>query len=811
MANSTYVRLHAGDLHPRVIEVDTRQPAIFVDVEVPLLVNWEDAVADRLRVLSEHALSEARYILVRAPEQASLEALDHIATEVTARTGREARVGQVEFAVGVPPEVLWGTAGAPPDTAARILGECRSLELAALLQNGDAHWRPRTYHFELPSGEHRADFIRVGDAFRHPRDAEALATWLYPLLETGRSVLLDTSSLMPLAVALRAAAREAGVSLGPLAVRDDYPGALLRDEELIELTVGANGAIAVLSVSSTGQTARNLGAALQRRGLKWWLETLVERSPATDPVYRELAPRPRQGLAGPWINVPEPEPPDHDDEVDACGWCARSSRAPYVRIDPSSFANTMLPEPAVKAMPDAPHADRTLDVLLEMYDRVEGIGIDCRPSSRTRMRRGNARVGIRFYPDRLLEDDRFLQAVAQQLSAPTSNWRDGRQRLDSLQHLDSMVFLQTDYDQSPDRFDALLTLVEQMFGDPHASTVRVGLADNPTKTQSQAEARALRDSKRIVIVTLGTVTGGTLQELLVRVHSLRGQNVKLPYEVAGLTIHARPPSFREWRSTLSSFYERLVACWITYLPATDHPFRNELRLLGRSIDDDRLSSDAQAWVEERLSQVIRNDQPDWSARLGRWDPDGGRMNPAAALICSDSGRRSPDLPRLLPNSRFGDRMSMIGTLAGIGVTLHRARLDNEELGGPPGLRFDLTRIPVVYFETPIIASVLRWLRPAEAFWEYTGRTAEDVVRDMWERAAHETPGSRITLLGELLIGAASGVVPAHTESLLRELAEDLRSSCSAAVFAPIEAGLALIDEAWPSVATDARDEAAGAS
>ena len=144
----------------------------------------------------------------------------------------------------------------PIESAPDLLATARAVELAALIKSGNAHWRPATFHYEAPSGEHRSDFIRVGDAIRSPRDATVIATWLYPYVATGRAIIVDSSTMLPIVLALQAAVAPLGVKIGPVAVRDAYPHSLLLDEELVELTVGANGALALLSVSSTGHTAR---------------------------------------------------------------------------------------------------------------------------------------------------------------------------------------------------------------------------------------------------------------------------------------------------------------------------------------------------------------------------------------------------------------------------------------------------------------------------------------------------------------------------------------------------------------------------
>jgi hypothetical protein len=682
-----------------------------------------------------------------------------------------------------------------------MLAAARAVETASLLSAGKAHWTPRTFHFELPSGQHRSDFIRVGDAFRHPRDAEALATWLYPYADVGRALVLDSSTMLPLAMALRSAATLDGWELGPVVVRDDYPHSRLRDVELIDLTVGANGVLGLVSVSSTGTTVEALASTLDRNDWDWWIEVLVDRTTRAATALRPVAhDEPQQGVARPWLHIPEPPRLDDEPERDPgrCNMCDGLRRAPYVRIDPSSFSNTLLPEPSVIAMPDPPSEARRIDLLLEMYDRQHGIGIDCDPAQRTSLRRSPGRWGVRFYPHRLLGDDRFLQSVANQLGTPTVDPMDGRSDIERLRGFDTIVYLVDDRVEAPQGFDDLCLLLERLLGSARREAKRVGIPSKPTKTSDRDLVRALRASSHILLLTIGSVTGGTLQELMVRVAAARAGNPSLPYVVSGFIIHARPPSFREWSALRSSMYRRLVAAWLTYFPS-DHPLADEKRLYRQTAGFDRLSPAGRQYVEGRERWVLQSPHSDWDARRATWDETSGAPNPEAVLCCSLPSTASADLPHLLPNSRFGQGMSMAGTLAGVGAVLQRTRLEQEATGGPPGLRFDLSRVPVVYFETPIVAAVLRWIRPSEAFWEYSGRSTEDVILEMWHRASFEVAGSQTTLLAELLVAAASGKVPRHAEAVLRDLAADLRSRVSLEEFAPVEVGLQMIETAWPTV------------
>ena len=793
----SYVRVEPYRSSPHTETVDVAGGLLFVDVASEHASGWEGEVADQLRFVDESALGQRTHVLVRSPDPFDDQIQDRIqiiSDLIERRTGSTPPIGVVNFLPGEPsPQLHWS---APVESAPSLLATARAVELGALLKSGNAHWKPATFHYAAPSGEHRRDFIRVGDAIRSPRDATVLATWLYPYVATGRAIILDSSTLLPVVLALQAAAAPLGVKVGPVAVRDAYPHSLLQDEELVELTVGANGALAVLSVSSTGQTANALAQCLQARigsggsGAGWRLETLVHRTRPRASRWRDDADE--QGE--PWLYIPSSESFTGDDD---CELCRSPDRAPYVRIDAATFANTSLPEPPIVVMPQPPANAHQIANLLEMYDDTDGIGIDCDPSERTRMRRTDRRWGVCFYPHHLLSHSQLIEALDEQLSLDRGDDNDGRVDLDKLTGVDAIVALDEDIDN--DGFDRFVEWGIRHFSDAgHAageSIPVVRLASDRADHDDAAVAERLHNAAHILVMAVGTVTGGTVQELLIRIHRALSDRPRGSYIVSGLVLHARPPSFEEWKSVRGSFSQRLVAMWMTYLPSRDHPLAEEQRLSRQTLNDDRLPPSAREYAQARRQWVLFSPQSNWPARRAIWDSESGAPNPAAVLMCDRPHRASDQLPRLLPNSLFGHRMSMVGTLVGVGAALHRRRLDQGTQGGPPGLRFDLSRIPTVYFEVPIICAVLRWIRPFEASWERTGRTVHDVLLEIWHRAHFEQPGSQATLLAELALAAAAGKIPRHAKTTIAQFFDYIEGD-EVADTAPIDTARQLLEAAW---------------
>lgn len=139
---------------------------------------------------------------------------------------------------------------------------------------------------------------------------------------------------------------------------------------------------------------------------------------------------------------------------------------------------------------------------------------------------------------------------------------------------------------------------------------------------------------------------------------------------------------------------------------------------------------------------------------------------------------------------------MVGTLVGVGAALHRRRLEREAQGGPPGLRFDLSRIPPVYFEVPILSAVLRWIRPHEAFWEYRGLPVQDVLRDLWAKTDFEEPGSRETLLAELALAAAAHKIPRRAKDTIESFFKQVVEEGGVSDAAPLDVAKHFLEAAW---------------
>ena len=159
----------------------------------------------------------------------------------------------------------------------------------------------------------------------------------------------------------------------------------------------------------------------------------------------------------------------------------------------------------------------------------------------------------------------------------SDNTNDGRSDLEKLAGIDAIVAL----DEDTAGFDRLAEWAGGRFAERPAQMVTI--PSKPGEDERERIARELRGKKHILVLTVGTVTGGTLREILIRIHRALSGQPPNSYVVSGLVVHARPPSFREWQSTRSSYSQHLVAMWMTYLPARDHPLAVEQRLFRQTL------------------------------------------------------------------------------------------------------------------------------------------------------------------------------------------------------------------------------------
>lgn len=756
---------------------------VFVDLDLPSrgvgeVPGTAEVLAKRVVEAPPGFFLNARQVLVRwplteglVPPSAELRSqASALSTLITARSARTVDVGLTVFPFNDEPTVKWSTE-APFDEAC-LLARARAVELSQMLAWGRAIWAPLTYHYQLPSGEHSGLFVRVADSFRSARDAAVAATWLHRHLAPGLGIAIDSSTILPVVLALQNSALAGGFGEVSVVSLGDYPATRFEVDRAVDVLGASERILGLLSVTSTGQTGHHIADAIERVGRDSAVETLVNRA-GPSPV--DIGRANGGAVLGPWVGlgVIRESFANRDD----CELCGDPARARVVYIDPRSFEPMVLPRPDL-LMPAISEAQEAKDIW-EFYDEVDGVGIHAQPHPTTLDFRGNReRLAIRCYPSWLLEIGRydepaqyrgFLDRVrARSGEVAARLLRDQRTlpREERFASSECDLVVTTVDDAGTDGFGAFLGAIAAGFGCPSlAESVVTAVGETPRELSDDAKAKVVA-ARHVLVITLGALTGTTMQQLLVAVHDAVAESGGDGPQLAGLVMHARPEDSREWEVLRNAYSGRLNALWLTYLSLVS-PFDDELEVLNTaSLGNTDLGTE---YLQRRLE--LFGTEPDWSVRVA--STEGRTVDPWAVFwgmpLIDDAGRwRGRDAPRLRPGSRFGQRVRTTTTFAAVGSAVQHARLRARPKGAPSWQQFELPAVLRSYFDPPIVAAILRWLHPHEAWW---GDRDEDAANVIAEALARSTSTDLKLLLPELLLAAAQGKVPRSGVELLRSEAE----------------------------------------
>ena len=782
--DDSYLRLFAGR-PASVSEPPTRDRALtFVDIDSGL-TDVDELIAAFQQI--PHRLGATAYLLLRwptvtatdpdSPEDAGHDKvvqtwLQRLHEDAAALGIGQRYTGIVRFRVGGDPVVTWADAQAPTGlvTDRELLSRAAAVEIATLLEWGGAIGRPDTYHYELPSGRHAAAFVRVANAIRSPRDALALSSWLAAALRDGSGLLLDSGTLTPLVVQLQAFQTARGWGTGPVEVLDSYPRTRI-DAARAARTMrrSPTSVLGLLSVSSSGAVRDLMAEALRDAlpsGVDWSMTVMVDR---THPSDRELS-------VGVLSDVSTLLGID-DSRLDGlnaanCQLCRSHTVAPLVRIDPRSFDPHVLPDPEL-LMPSTKDG-RANARLWDACDTTGSIGVAATPhSSASRSRPKGQLLGVRVHFEDLLGHEAFLLALDDRLgdllSQDQASLRGDSFELKELRTCDVVVV--TPEDRAMPGFDLTWTALRRKLKIPASAQV-VELSPGAPATELSAYERAL-------ILTLGTVTGWTMRQQLTAIQDAwSGHHDR---DIFGLILHARPSTEREWQNLFNSYGRHLRAVWRTFLPwrsplAEEHLVLEELRATRI-----KLSAEGRAFLDERR----RYCQPrvgDWRQRVREPGAENVR-----SLLWGMAPRGGPTEVR--NQSIYGFQISPMTAFAAIGAAMHTRRTERQQNAA----RWRVFEMPAVtrsYYDAILVACVLRWLEPAEAWWG-RGNQPEQTITELVGRTTD--PSELRLLLPELLLAASQGKTPHGAAQVIVDLARGQSTRWSRLDHAPIEVGLALVE------------------
>lgn len=722
--------------------------------------------------------------LMDVPDDEVLKHTEGLSSHFSKLSGRKIPAGIIRFPLGASPRVVWSSENTFDDEAEmQLLARARAAELGFLLRDGRGIWQPKAYHYKMPSGEHSNTFIRLANAIQRPRDAVALATWLHVHCAERLRVVMDSSTVTPLVLALQLAVEgtEGEFGIGRVVSISDYPDSAFEVEHAVSAVAGEDRILGLLSVTSTGRSSFLLADALRHAGTDYVLEVLVSRAGHTA-VALPLGERGGEGdgeveragsVRAPWLGLSD-DSARYRSEAE-CRLCANPATARLVYIDPKNFETLALTKPD----PMTPSISAALDArpLWECYDAVDGIGVNCRPHGSTATARGNRKLlGVRCLPNRVIDPAnypadgrpthaRFLELVEERAGLANARFAEGNASAGGGPYCpgEAQLVVVTSEDREADGFDEFLAALAKGCGrdDPWPDDDILPIP-YPLQSIQQEFRPRFEGASNILVVTLGAVTGSTMQRLLVAVHDViaSGPDGRSEPDVAGIVMHARPEEQREWK-VLTNAFTHLEALWITHLPLWS-PFDSEHEVLA-------VTRTHHPFIESRKRYLSLD--PEWSSRI-----TDAPLDPYATFwgmpleLGSDGKSRGKEAPRLRPGSRFGHKLRTTTTFAAVGAAMQHARLHYQPRGAPLWQQFEMPAILRSYFDPPIVASILRWLEPHEAWWGEREEDAEYALAEAWARA---TDADKKLLLPEFLLAAAEGKVAKRGVGWLKVTATDV--------------------------------------
>lgn len=790
--DDAYLRLHTTSV--RLASNIPAHPGslVFIDIEPPSADSSKDDIVGVMKKVSNAPpgfFLHASIVLIRWPTifgiDGTLEAVaeqfgdgsdgsdDDLVEQaksvkglISSQPSRRLRVGIVVFPMGEEPRIVWADELGGVHSDRELLARARTAEVSALLERGKGVWQPSGYHYCLPSGEHSSTFVRLADAFRSPRDPVALATWLHQEIREGLGIVSDTPTLLPLISAIELVAVRCGLSSPHSVMLSDYSSNHFEIEHALGRVEGSERILGVVSVSSTGTTAHRIADALREKQYPFALETLISRRvPPADELDG-----PDAEIRRPWYGIPD------NGEVfanaDVCLLCREKEPAPVVSIDPNGFQPMVLPLPDL--MTPAVRKAEKCQELWQYYDRTREVGINAQPHPTTsEFRSGRKSLAVRCYPHWLLDKSRYediqgesmtgegmyedflekVQARVRSISAgifkgESPNDPEGEFRPAAI---DVVVVTKEDHD-SPGFTEFLEAVCEGFDVDTFPSVVAV---DRP-HTELGGHIDQLRNKSNVLVLSLGSITGTTMQQLLLAIHTVLPELGSDPSpQIAGLVMHARMEDDREW-AVLQNAYTRLHAIWSTPLPLSS-PFDAEAQLTNLFAVEASATCEFEFYQGRRA--FLNALDGDWESRI---EEGGAEVDPWAVFwgmqLNSTGGGswRGKDYPRLRPGSLYGHRLRASSTFAAVGSAVQIARLDKGSAPSPVRLQFEMPAILRSYFDAPIIASILRWVEPHETWW---GNRYSDASNVLAEALARADPNDKKLLLSEFLLASAQGKVP----------------------------------------------------
>ncbi|WP_178357738.1 hypothetical protein [Mycolicibacterium hippocampi] len=175
----------------------------------------------------------------------------------------------------------------------------------------------------------------------------------------------------------------------------------------------------------------------------------------------------------------------------------------------------------------------------------------------------------------------------------------------------------------------------------------------------------------------------------------------------------------------------------------------------------------------------------WDERVAAFNSNDGSPDPYS-ILWGMSPRGGAGNVRT--QSNFGYEVDAVTAYAAMGAAMQSARLKTDREDPRLGV-FEFPAIAWSYYDGVVLACILRWCGPQEAWWGRSGRQAANVMSELIARTADAS--DQQVLFPELLLAASQGKIPWQAVEVLVSEAATAAAQWPESRRGPVELGTAL--------------------
>lgn len=698
-----------------------------------------------------HAVLDCDVLLLRGPCVRRLasfgETLPELQDRLRERTGRGQLVASVERGDDGVLQSIAADDMLDGDRASALVmvRECRRVEVyGSLLLSGAVH-RTEGAHYQLPSGTHANEFIRVADMLDSTTAVSRLADWLAPDITAHTILLTDTATILSLLFKVsQRSSRLASPppsalwhrrNCCPILTLPNYP--TVQDfrrlcDEVRVLSAGdpLASVLVVISVVSSGDLLENLHAIARREleGIDLRIRAIVNTEPQEYDVdaFAQIEGVERYPVQRGW----------------ECKLCLDPRRRAIIAIDSRRYTERVEPELIPRMLTAA--SARVAREFWEAVDATDAVSLHVNDPIL------NRHLEIWLDVGRVLRHESWrLRAEAQ---------------LRRTLHACDVALV-------PENQST--TAIEDLLRSVYGKDLEIVHCSRRDEIDRERLRNVLRKAHRILIMDDVLIRGTTIRSLhrLLQDFILSLEDIDRPsanYEIAAFVVVARPPSMSVWEGLQDSLRQgspvTLNCAQLVPLPSGHCSWCEESNVLRQAIRYAETLGNAAAAVKAlsaRYQHITAHSVGDAEClRRG-------------IFFCDRNGAMGQQTEeRVTSHSVFGEKLSEAAAYAAVASAMQRLR---DEVGREASIRrgaswfWNVPRIVSAYHDPLLQASFLRCARGQELFVP-PGRGLRATLAETMSTHATTELTQWSLLAAEHLVALAVGTYP-------RERWFDLIATC----------------------------------